>query len=197
MGEGTNRMIGAPEAPADERMLGVPADPRRTDDDEDELSPAKKTQVLEGEIEDLRDELGVLVSELDRRRHEVMDVKLQIQRHAVPVALIGIGTVAALGALIAWRVHAKHERERPMERARRLRIALERAAEHPDRVAAKDPTKVSQIGAKVVTALATTAAIAVAKKMVDRAMLDPAKEAHASAKAGYGRVEVKPLPTLH
>lgn len=204
MGEGTNRMIG--HAPVDEKTLNLTgaATVVKTDvapgaaaDGDEDLSPAKRTQLIEGEIDELRDELGVLVSELDRRRHEAMDVKLQIQRHAVPVALIGLGALAAVGALIAWRIHAKQERDRPMERARRLRIALERAAEHPDRVAAQDPTKVSQIGAKVLTVAATTAAIAVTKKLVDRAMLAPAKTAHTTAAAGYGRVEVKPVPTLH
>lgn len=183
MGEGTNRMI------------GPPADPRVLDGTDHERAPAKRAQLIEGEIDDLRDELGVLISELDRRRHEAMDVGLQVRRHAVPVALIGLGTIAAVGALIAWRVSAARERQRPLARARRLRIALERAADHPERVAAKDPATPTQIGATILTAIGTTAAIAITKKVIDRVMLDPAKAAHAEAAAGLAP-PIAP-PTIH
>ena len=47
------------------------------------ISPRENSRQLEGEIAVLRDELAVLVAELDRRRHELTDFKLQARRHAV------------------------------------------------------------------------------------------------------------------
>jgi hypothetical protein len=55
---------------------------------------------LEHQIEALRSELGDLVGELDRRRHEVMDVRLQLRRHPRILAF----AVAAVGLIVAGRV---------------------------------------------------------------------------------------------
>jgi hypothetical protein len=54
-------------------------------------SPQENVRQLEGEIAVLRDELAGLVAELDRRRHELTDFKLQARRHAVGAALTGMG----------------------------------------------------------------------------------------------------------
>ena len=51
------------------------------------MSPRENTRQLEGEIAVLRDELTGLVAELDRRRHELTDFKLQARRHVLGVTL--------------------------------------------------------------------------------------------------------------
>jgi hypothetical protein len=63
-------------------------------------SPRETTRQLEGEISRLREELGELVGELDRRRHELLDVKLQVKRHALAATLTGVSLVAAASGLV-------------------------------------------------------------------------------------------------
>jgi hypothetical protein len=46
-------------------------------------SPREEARRLEDEIAKLREELGALVAELDQRRHELTNVKLQVRRHAL------------------------------------------------------------------------------------------------------------------
>jgi hypothetical protein len=46
------------------------------------VTPRENARRLEGEIAGLRDELAGLVAELDRRRHELTDFKLQARRQS-------------------------------------------------------------------------------------------------------------------
>jgi hypothetical protein len=120
---------------------------------------------VEGEIDMLRSELGGLVAELDRRRHEAFDLGLQARKH--PLLVASIATVAAIlvGGSIALAVRTRRERRRPSVRAREARHALSRLFEHPDRVAAEP-----SIPNKVVTAVAVALATALAKRLLDRAV---------------------------
>ena len=57
---------------------------------------------LRTEIEDARDGLGYYVSELDRRRHAALDLKLQLKKHkalGIGVSLVTVGAVAGAVAL--------------------------------------------------------------------------------------------------
>jgi len=61
-------------------------------------------QEIEQEIEGLRSELGGLVHELDRRRHEATDLRLQIRRHPRAVGvLLSLVTLTAVGRVIVLR----------------------------------------------------------------------------------------------
>ena len=66
---------------------------------------------LADQIESLRAELSGLVQELDRRRHEVLDVRLQLRRHAGAVTF-GVTLVAAIAA---GRVALRRRRNRRPE----------------------------------------------------------------------------------
>lgn len=70
-----------------------------------EESPAVEVNRLRTEIDETRDELGVYVSELDRRRHEVMDLKLQVRKHPV-VALVAVAAAVGIGLALAGAVVA-------------------------------------------------------------------------------------------
>lgn len=88
---------------------------------------------LEGEIAKIREDLGALVAELDRRRHELMDVKLQVRRHPRE---IGIAAATVLGATtgIVWLAIARARRRRKFAATLReavTRITTERAAPRP------------------------------------------------------------------
>ncbi|WP_242341274.1 MULTISPECIES: hypothetical protein [Anaeromyxobacter] len=125
-------------------------------------SPQNVSRVS-GEIEALRNDLGALIGELDRRRHELFDLRLQAKRH--PVAVIGAGVVAALvvGGLVAFAVRSRREAQRPSRRARETARALSRLMEHPDRVAAEQSMR-----DKILAAAGIAAGTAIAKRLVDR-----------------------------
>jgi hypothetical protein len=123
--------------------------------------PAPKQ--LEGKIVALRGELGDLVSELDRRRHEALDVKLQFERHRTLFILAGCALVGLVGAGIAASIHHRRQRERPVERARRARVALERLIDDPEHMARE-----STIGEKVLAAAGAAAASLLVKRALDQ-----------------------------
>ena len=115
---------------------------------------------LGSEVAHVRDELDVLLGELDRRRHEVLDVPLQLRRHALGAGLTVLAfTLAAAGSvgLTIWR------RERIRARTGRLSQAIARMTEHPERVATE-----STIPAKIVTAAVSAIAAALVKKLLER-----------------------------
>jgi len=56
---------------------------------------------LDAEAAQLRDELTELVAELDRRRHELLDVKGQVRRHPWSVGLTGLAMSAAVIGAVA------------------------------------------------------------------------------------------------
>jgi hypothetical protein len=131
----------------------------------EDTSPRATARQLEAEIAVLREELSGLVGELDRRRHELLDVKLQVKRHAVGVALTGVALVSAASGLVwlgAWRAQ---RRARVLSRAGRLREAVSRIIDKPERVAAE-----ATIPGKIFTAAATAAVATLVKKGLERAV---------------------------
>jgi hypothetical protein len=128
-------------------------------------TPEHVLRRVSGEIDTLRTELGSLVGELDRRRHEAFDLRLQATRHPVALALTASALALVVGGLIAAAVHSSREHRRPSVRARETRRALVRLFDHPHRVAAEPG-----IGRKVVAALAIAIATTLAKRLVTRAV---------------------------
>ena len=64
----------------------------------------QKAPEIEQEIEDLRSELGALIDELNRRRREVIDVRLQLRRHGGAVALVlGVVVLSVIARNAALR----------------------------------------------------------------------------------------------
>jgi hypothetical protein len=115
---------------------------------------------LDSEIATIRGELSALVGEADRRRHELMDVRGQVKRHAVSVA---IGAAAALGAgaaLVWLGIERARRRDRLPARGGRLRQAVSRMVANPERVAV-DQT----IPARIFTAAASAVVAATASKV--------------------------------
>jgi hypothetical protein len=118
-------------------------------------APRAVAEAVGGEIAVVREELDTLLGELDRRRHEALDVPLQLRRHAFGISLTILALVfTATGSvwLTLWR---RRRTERLGARAGRLRQAVSRMTEHPERVAA-EPT----VAGKIAVA-AANAAVAV------------------------------------
>jgi hypothetical protein len=99
---------------------------------------------IEAEIVRQRQEISVRVDELNRRGRELTDVGLQVRRHAVGITgtVLAVGAVAAGSiALGAWRAR---RRNTLMARGGRLREALARMIDRPERVAV-EPTAMQRI----------------------------------------------------
>ena len=148
MGEGTTSVSGSEQ-----------------DATQPEASPKQTAEQLEAEIEALREELSPLVAEVDRRRHEFVDVRLQLRRHAWQIALGGAGVIAVAGGFVWFSVRRAHRRQTLMSRASRLREGVARMIDHPERVAA-EPT----LAGKILSAAVSAAVSATAKKAVERAV---------------------------
>ena len=124
----------------------------------------KPAREIEREIEHLRSRLDRSLSELDRRRHELTDVRLQMRRH--PQVFIGAGAAAALlvggVAFALWR---SSKRKEIPQKAKRMRIAFGRAVDQPEKVARGE----APAWEKIVAAVGTTIAVGLTKKMLERA----------------------------
>ena len=116
-----------------------------------------------GEIEVLRGDIGSLVAELDRRRHEMFDLRLQAKRHPVVVIAAAATAALVLGGVLAVAVRSRRERHRPSARAREVRDALARLLDHPDRVAAE-----TSLTDKILGAAGIAAGTTLAKRLVAR-----------------------------
>jgi hypothetical protein len=125
MGEGAAGVSERVPAPLGEAL------PRADGEDASERRPGE----IEREVESLRFELDGLVSELDRRRHELLDVRVQIQRHSRELKWVAAaGGALALGGL-ALRGYRRRRRERPLARLEGLARVVASITEDPDRVA--------------------------------------------------------------
>ena len=128
------------------------------------IRPENGPHELEGEISEIRGRLDHSLAELDRRRHEATDIKLQIRRHPGAVAAAG-GVVLLLLGGVAYAIWAAHRREQPMNKAKRLRLAVSRMIDEPQKVAKAEPT----VPEKILAAAGTAAATILVKKMMERA----------------------------
>jgi hypothetical protein len=149
MGEGTTRIDDTSTARNNGRTLAAP----------------EATKALEAEIAVVREELGELVAEMDRRRHEALDIRRHLRRHAVEITLTTIGLVGAATGFVWLGMWRARRRERLTSQADRLRRAMTRMMDRPERVAA-EPT----VPAKIVTAATNAAVATLIKKVLDRAV---------------------------
>lgn len=119
---------------------------------------------IERDIERLRENIAHIAGEIDRRRHEIVDWRLQARRHAALLtaggALIAVVASGAAGIAV-WRTH---RRARPEVKRQRLERAMERMAESPDDVARPEPSILKKAAAAVVSTVAAT----LAKRFVGR-----------------------------
>jgi hypothetical protein len=118
---------------------------------------------IEREIEYLRTRLDRSLAELDRRRHELTDIRLQMRKH--PAVFIGAGVAVALmlGG-VGFAIYRSRKRDELPQKAKRLRIAFRRAVAEPEKVARAEPP----VWQKMAAAVGTTIAVSLAKKMVER-----------------------------
>ena len=107
---------------------------------------------IEREIEYLRTRLDRSLAELDRRRHELTDIRLQMRKH--PAVFIGAGVAVALmlGG-VGFAIYRSRRREELPQKAKRLRIAFRRAVAGPEKVVRVEPPVWQKMAAAVGTTI--------------------------------------------
>jgi hypothetical protein len=126
----------------------------------------QEVERLEQEVDQIRGNIGGLIRELNHRRHEALDIKLQFRRHAGRVVLVGVAVVALVAggiALFAARLRRRHSIR---ARVNRLRTALRRIAAHPERVAERTPTVSRKMMAAGGGAIASAFGKRIAKRLI-------------------------------
>jgi hypothetical protein len=114
---------------------------------------ARDPRAIERDIRDHRGELTRLVTELNRRRRELTDVRLQLRRHTVGVATGVLATGLVFAGSLAYARWRAGRRRTLIARSGRLRDAVGRMIERPERVAA-EPTSTERLLASVGSAVA-------------------------------------------
>ena len=139
-------------------------------------SSSEHAEALQRDIERIRDDLANTVGELDRRRHELFDVRGQLRRHPVPIVLVGAALLALAAGGIALAMSRRHRRQRLPARLERLREALQRMVAKPNRVATNPG-----VGRRIVAAAGGAAASLAAKKLVAKVFREQASKQEAGA----------------
>lgn len=114
----------------------------------------------------IRDELLLTLEELDRRRDRMLDVRYQAMRHRD--LLVGAAITAAVLTGVGLGIAVWRARHRQQILARHRVKAVQRAWQHPDRVASsaeQRPFPV-ELGRKLVLIFATALATRIAKNSV-------------------------------
>jgi hypothetical protein len=134
------------------------------------VSDRETARRLDGEIARSREELSALTAELDRRRHEILDVRGQVKRHALGASMTGAALTGAAFAVRWLAVQHVRRRARLTARAGRLGAAVTRIIETPERVATG-----MTIWRKVIAAVATAVSVTAARALIGwgvRALVD-------------------------
>lgn len=128
----------------------------------------KVTNGLKQEIDQIRDDIGGLVTELDHRRHDLFDVERQVRRHGGLLAIVGVGLIGVTaGAVLLTRRRHRARRSLP-SLAVRAGKALVRLVNDPERQSPPPPS----IGRKIVTAAGAAAASVLVRRLLQHLIAD-------------------------
>ena len=136
---------------------------------------------LEQQANQMRARLLGTIDELDRRRHELFDLGVQLRRHASDVLSAAGGLLFGVGATAAILIF-RHERHVRRIRHGRVR-ALARLWHHPERIAERS-SAMGTVIRMVLVALATMATTTLASRQIDRLRGRPRLPAHPSEPLG-------------
>jgi hypothetical protein len=121
--------------------------------------PAVEPRDLEHQVQDIRGNIDHIVDELDRRRHDLFDWRLQLRKHALAFGALAAVLVFTMAGTVALSVWQRRRRSRPMAKAKRWRSAVARVIDHPEWVARPYPS----VGRKVLASAASAFSGGVAK----------------------------------
>ena len=129
-------------------------------------SERQQVDTLEQEVDRIRGNIGALVRELNHRRHDALDLKLQFRQHAGRMVLVGVALVAFIAGSIALARARIRRRRTVRAKINRLRTALRRIANHPERVAERTPNVPRKLLAAGGSAIAAAFGKRIAKRLV-------------------------------
>ena len=129
-----------------------------------EAADSLKERELVAEVRQIRNNLTGIVQELDHRRHELFDWRLQLRRHWGTLALVAGAGAAILAGSFMLKSRREREARKALTKLRKIRRAAARFVDDPDGVAPKE----QPIYRKVVAALLTAAAATGGKKLGER-----------------------------
>jgi hypothetical protein len=121
---------------------------------------------LEHQVEDIRSNIDDIVDELDKRRHELFDWRLQLRKHARTFGALAAVLVVTMAGTIAFSIWQSRRRSRPLAKAKRWRSAVSRVIDHPEYLVRRD----DGLGRKALTAAASAFTGGVAKSAAERLM---------------------------
>jgi hypothetical protein len=121
---------------------------------------------LEHDLDAARDHLGELLGELNRRRKDAMNLRLQLQRRPVAVVLTAVAVIGAIAGVVALVVTRRHHRRSFAGRAERMRLAFRRISRHPELLADPEPPVSHKIAAAGGTAVASVLGKQLAKRLL-------------------------------
>lgn len=126
---------------------------------------ADPVRAAEDEVGSIRTELGDLVSELDRRRQEAFDLRLQARRHPALLVAVVVGTAILTGGVVATILRSRRRRHSVSGKANEMGRALARFVDRPETVARR-----SRVREKLVAAATAGVAAALTRFLIERAV---------------------------
>ena len=121
---------------------------------------------LEREANLVRSRLATTLEALDHRRHDLMDVKVQLKKYARPLMIAGGSVVLLLAAGVGFGIYRFATRA---DRRRQQRIKmLPRAWAHPERIGTvrNKPPIVVEVGRKLLVGALTLIGMAVMRRAI-------------------------------
>ena len=125
------------------------------------VAAEESPEQLEHDIEEIRDDLSAIVNEIDHRREEALDWRVQLHRHAGAVAAGATALVVFGTGLLILNLWRARRHDSVLVKAHRLREALGRAIAAPENVARPTPG----VGKKVLAAAISGAAGVLARNL--------------------------------
>jgi hypothetical protein len=131
-------------------------------------SRVDQPEALENEIDRIRANLSEVVSELDYRRHELLDVKGQLQKHAGLVAAVGGGVLVLAGGVVGLSIWRARQAKTASARMKRMRTAWYNVSQ-------EHVVRQESIGHKVLAGVLATLAAGLVKSAFQKWVLEPRK----------------------
>ena len=125
-------------------------------------TPREMSETLGREVAIVREELDVLLAELDRRRRDLVNVRLQVRRHPVGAALATLTLIGAAAGVVWLSVRRQRRRPGLGGHADRLREALAGRTEHPGWAAVA-----STMAGKILTTAASAAVASLVRNTLE------------------------------
>ena len=129
-------------------------------------SEPASVETLEDDVDRIRQNIGELIRELNHRRRDAFDLKVQFQQHAVRLVLVGAAVVAMVAGAIALALSRRRSRRTLRARAGRFGKALRRIIAHPETLGERAPSIPRKAAAAGGSAVASVLGKRLAQRLV-------------------------------